>query len=758
MEFGQHLRNNIESEYGSDPYLDYNRLDEIIRIVSETAPANVDLTNLRVSLTTPPPTNAQGFLTRNKETRDDNDASKNYTDETFIKMMDEQIAKVEKFTLEQVTTLRAKIKKIEARLKNETKKKIIKKIEEEADQIAAEFLRLEKYVNLNFMGFHKILKKHDEHIPRNPIKVFYVNRMHGQAWVRGDYSDVVVRLSAIYSILRDDAAAPENNDSTKSQSFLRSTTKYWVKTEDVSRVKYAILRHLPVFLQKTSTGESDSQMTNSVYLDNDQLELYHGRLDKTPGAIALRMRWYGAGSPKLVFCERKTHRDKWTGEVSVKERFMIDESQVQEVMANTYDIDKKKEELLQSGKSQQEADEWETLAREITQVISSKQLVPTMRTQYMRTAFQIPFDATVRISLDTNLCMISERGYDLKGMKNWHRDPSDILAINEITRFPHAILEIKLELKGNSLTPPRWVTDLQNSGMLYEVHKFSKFIHGCSVLSSEDVQSVPYWIDDASIRDSIIASGGQHILVDENNDTHVGPGSNQLYNHLLPFGHIGENRVDTALGRTSNSIAATAGYIHPEEAKHVAMSNTFSFYDAEIADDMEDAELLASVMGDDCYDDSCLGWTFLFCSRSSILMSEAELNVAPTSVQKIEPKVFFANECTFLHWLHNSIILASIASGILAFSDDDSTNKWIPWYAFSLLTISLCSCLYALNLYLWRADRIKNRIPGHWDDPRGPLFFGFTLALTLTINFVMKLYFIATADFTDTTSAVSSEL
>ena len=27
----------------------------------------------------------------------------------------------------------------------------------------------------------------------------------------------------------------------------------------------------------------------------------------------------------------------------------------------------------------------------------------------MRVAFQIPFDATVRVSLDTNLCMISER-------------------------------------------------------------------------------------------------------------------------------------------------------------------------------------------------------------------------------------------------------------------------------------------------------------------------------------------------------------
>jgi SPX domain protein involved in polyphosphate accumulation len=68
---------------------------------------------------------------------------------------------------------------------------------------------------------------------------------------------------------------------------------------------------------------SDSQFTNSVYLDNDQLELYHGRLDKTPGAIALRLRWYGSEDPDTVFVERKTHSEKWAGEMSVKERFMV---------------------------------------------------------------------------------------------------------------------------------------------------------------------------------------------------------------------------------------------------------------------------------------------------------------------------------------------------------------------------------------------------------------------------------------------------
>jgi len=187
------------------------------------------------------------------------------------------LTKVEKFTLAKVTELRRKLDQIESKVKDNSAVSSDKMIalKNRADGIARLFLVLEKYVNINFMGFHKILKKHDKYCPANPCKTFYVNRMQSQAWVRGDYSDVVVRLSGIYSSLRNDQVVKEKADA--SQSFLRSTTKYWVKTEDVSRVKYAVLRNLPVFLQKTSTGESDSQLTNSVYLDNDQLELYHGR-------------------------------------------------------------------------------------------------------------------------------------------------------------------------------------------------------------------------------------------------------------------------------------------------------------------------------------------------------------------------------------------------------------------------------------------------------------------------------------------------
>jgi VTC domain/Domain of unknown function (DUF202) len=405
------------------------------------------------------------------------------------------------------------------------------------------------------------------------------------------------------------------------------------------------------------------------------------------------------------------------------------------VLTNTYPIARKKQEMLDKGRSQKEADEWELLVSEITQVIASKQLVPTMRTQCMRTAFQIPFDATVRVSLDTNLCMISERGYNLDNMRVWHRDKSWVLAKSELHRFPHAVLEIKLEVACGDLTPPKWVTDLQNSGMLYECHKFSKFVHGCAVLLPEDVQSVPYWVDDVSLRQSIIDSDGMKILANE--AAGVGPGANELYDHLLPFGTTVDNRLETAVGRTSADIAASQG-LAGEKAPLLKESNyRTNYYNLD--------EELAVTDEEDNEDDLLCGWNFPFCSGYNNASYEL---LAPTSVQKIEPKVFFANERTYLHWLHIGVVLSTIASGILAFCEKTGST-WGEFYALLLLPISLAFCIYALHTFLWRADRIRTRIPGRWDDAFGPMFLGGCLAVVLTTNFIVKLYMIAKLDRTD---------
>ena len=210
--------------------MDYDKLKAIIKELSAKKLSRADSTTREVSLTAPPPTNAAGMLPFTP--------GSNVTEEDFYSCIDSNLHKVEQFTLQRVTLLRTEISAVEkavASMGDAPSAAEKERCMALANNVADAFLTLEKYVNINFMGFHKILKKHDKNFPAYSCKQFYINRMHNQAWVRGDYSDVVVRLSYIYATVRDDHVAEEKGGGA--QAFSRSTTKYWVRTENVSKVK-----------------------------------------------------------------------------------------------------------------------------------------------------------------------------------------------------------------------------------------------------------------------------------------------------------------------------------------------------------------------------------------------------------------------------------------------------------------------------------------------------------------------------------------
>jgi SPX domain protein involved in polyphosphate accumulation len=101
-------------------------------------------------MTAPPQTNAQGL-----------DTSKfAVTEDSFFKCIEQEMSKVEDFTLSQVTAIRKKIHAVEEQLKTKgTASFFPEAIMTMADEVADDFLRLEKYVNLNFMGFHKVRRR-----------------------------------------------------------------------------------------------------------------------------------------------------------------------------------------------------------------------------------------------------------------------------------------------------------------------------------------------------------------------------------------------------------------------------------------------------------------------------------------------------------------------------------------------------------------------------------------------------------------------
>ena len=54
---------------------------------------------------------------------------------------------------------------------------------------------------------------------------------------------------------------------------------------------------------------------------------------------------YGSGDPKIVFVERKTHRESWKGEESVKERIVLAEENVVPFLEQAYTIEQAEADL-----------------------------------------------------------------------------------------------------------------------------------------------------------------------------------------------------------------------------------------------------------------------------------------------------------------------------------------------------------------------------------------------------------------------------
>jgi hypothetical protein len=261
-----------------------------------------------------------------------------------------------------------------------------------------------------------------------------------------------------------------------------------------------------VFNASKEFETKDSAIT-SIYYDNpEKWDLYEGRLKKTEGAEAIRLRWYGGMDTEQIFVERKTHREDWTGEKSVKARFGIKEKNVNAFMKGEMLPAAVFEKARKDGKKPTKAiDEDERLAKEVQYSVLKKGYVPVCRSFYNRTAFQLPADARVRISLDTELTMVREDNLDgrKRSGDNWRRMdigidwPFSQLPAEDIERFPYAVLEVKLQTQAGQ-EPPEWVRELIASHLVEAVPKFSKFIHGTATMFPTRINLLPFWFPQMS--------------------------------------------------------------------------------------------------------------------------------------------------------------------------------------------------------------------------------------------------------------------
>lgn len=530
-----------------------------------------------------------------------------------------------------------------------------------------------------------------------------------------------------------------------------------------------------------------------------------GRLKKTEGAEAIRLRWYGGMETETIFFERKTHREDWTGEKSVKARFALKEKNVNAFMCGKMKVEQVFEKARKEGKkSEKEISDQEQLSREFQYSVITKRLVPVTRSFYNRTAFQLPGDARVRISLDTELTMVREDNLDGKQRsgKNWRRMdigidwPFNQLPASDVERFPYAVLEVKLQTQAGQ-DPPGWVRELISSHLVEAVPKFSKFIHGTATMFPDRIKLLPFWMPqmDVDIRkppnqgfEGIKRSDGPNAdstdedidddstEVDSESEEGHGPGndslgpsepaeSDQSIRRLRKARDTMEQydvaRNTAPAGNTldvEERVALEPGDEHPDE---------HPLYDSEDEDvateELEEAKRIG-------------GWHYrltvlkqhlsLISQKITHLLPSLSLSPKPTLIPgsampalgdvppfaieakrfkapkgkrihvpvRVEPKVFFAAERTFLSWLEFSIILGSIAATLLNFGDRVSL-----WSAVAFTVVACAALLYSMVLYLWRVRMIRGRRAVRYHDRWGPTLLCVGLLAAVAVNFGVRL-------------------
>ncbi|GAA5907321.1 hypothetical protein JCM5296_002691 [Sporobolomyces johnsonii] len=674
-------------------------------------------------------------------------------------------------------------------------------LEEDLANVIADVHDLGHFSHLNYTGFIKIVKKHDKRTGFTLKGQFMREFLEKRPFYKENYDALIVQLSRLYNLVRT-RGHPVMGDSSAGggqSAFVRQTTKYWVHPDNYVQLKLVILKHLPVLVfNPEKSFEAADAAISSIYFDNPDLDLYMGRLEKTEGAEAIRLRWYGDMGVKQIFVERKTHREDWTGEKSVKARFPIAEHLVNDYLSGKHTMDATFEEIRKKGKkSDKEIDGMIKLAREVQAAIKHKNLQPAMRTFYNRTAFQLPGDARVRISFDTQLSLIREDNWDgvTRSGDNWRRTdigidwPFPQLPESDKELFPYGVLEVKLQTQMGQ-EPPEWVRELVSSHLVEAVPKFSKFIHGCATLMPNRVDLVPFWLPqmETDIRKPATRKAQiERPSASQSNTASATPSDARSSEHEAvqytePVSDD-EDADDDRLVATTNDeagwadlppdAAAEAKKYRDEQAKlrtgPAGQSAQLHLQAAVAAAAPKQRELfpkltpanLSKLLESRYETDRNGGLNERQAASEAAVTGASDATGNPSGISlrpgrieyvssfragegkkiaipvRVEPKVFYANERTTLAWIEFSVIISAIGIGILSFSDPHDDVALAA--AASFTTVALLAILYTAYTYVWRVTSIRARRAVSYHDWLGPSALCGVLLLAVIINFSLRL-------------------
>lgn len=625
----------------------------------------------------------------------------------------------------------------------EDKEKNIETIEKTVTQISEDLIIFDEYIRMNEMALMKIIKKYDKSLHRT-VKPWILQKLEQEFFRKINLNVFIVPLSEVYECIElKKKGTKETSEWKPPTSFERSTTKYWVKYEDLMRLKIEIIKHLPVLIFKRkkffdegldlkdleglsdwTVKTSDSSQITSIYFDDDNLFHYHERIQREEGSQLFRFRWYGTPKDEnhIVFPERKTHHESWINEQSKKERVNIKLKNVENYIKGNLTIDKMVAKQVREGKmTKQDAEKSISLSKEIQTHLKEKKLKACVRTAYNRSAFQLSSSNAVRISIDTNLKLNNE---DV-AKKGWCLDKVD-----HILEFPYAIFEVKLQD-----TTPDWLKNLlenlEKSKAIIPVYKFSKFAQACAIFHKQKVKLLPHWMDEKHEELSELFKRIKSLEDQEKIEIKIEKVDEKeketLEKEFIEKKNTSERpSIENSRKNTSEKVRKSSEQIR----KSMSVNNE--------DEEGHDEGVYEKQGGEEKYSENTPllgkpsnGWLKSTYEKITGLFSKGE-QVKKFMPTKVEPKTFFANERTFMGWVSMAVSIQTMALLLVNF------GQRIP--GMILFPFCFLFMVYALYTYFWRMSNIQKRNSVAYHDKCGPPILVGVLLAAVIASYIVVFY------------------
>ncbi|GAO19048.1 hypothetical protein UVI_02061620 [Ustilaginoidea virens] len=575
----------------------------------------------------------------------------------------------------------------------------LKTLEKQLDDITNEVKEVKKYSSINYTGFLKIVKKHDRK--------------------RGDL---------------------------------------WVHPENLLEVKTLILRRLPSLVYSDQTSKevdgNDSPAVTSLYFDNKKFELYSEKVDRQSDTSSLRLRWYGQLNARPeIFVEQKTADAKG---ISQEHRFTIKDKWVKPFIDGEYGMEKSVQKMERQGQPGEKIESFKSTVAEIQNFVEARKLSPVLRANYVRTAFQKPLDDRVRISIDTDLAFIREDTLDpdrpCRNPKNWHREDIDNSSMtypfrninqSEVSKFPYAVLDIKL--KGdNNRKRPAWIEDLMSSHLVHPAPRFSKFVHGVASLFEDHVNNLPFWLSDL---ETDIRKDPQKAFEEEEERRA------RMANDAIAVGSLIGTVPNSYKAAQSSPVGKSylADRMAADAKAAAALSTSLRSRggvgqggeEGEPSNSQQQEEPTRRPGGYGTLSSVLPGLSLSKYARAKRAQKarlpegvvEPKQWIKNMGELKVEPKVWLANERTFLKWQNVAILQGALAIALYSAAGESLLAEVMGVVYVMIAAFAGLWGYYMLNV---RRGMILERSGKDFDNMLGPLIMSVALMVALIVNFVLQ--------------------